>query len=267
VDGDDWCFATARDGLAATARSVLANGNDVDDIAARQQFLSHCYFTLAGLECAIAGTTATGDDDDGPPPYCSIVRALDRDELASLLAYTVEDIAAFSREKHGVSAEVDLRVTADGGNGAPPVCSLVEGPVAFIIAELLKNAHMAMVKRHGILEVEDAPPIEINAAIGRRGGLRLTVADQGAGVVAGPAAAAAGSDSGGIFDWGVTHSASDKEDRWRHSREMGAAMAGQGVGLPRSRVFAAFHGGTLRMTANAAAANASSTRFDLHLPP
>ena len=267
VDGDDWCFATARDGLAATARSVLANGNDADDIAARQQYMSHCYFTLAGLECAIAGTTtATTDDNDGPPPHCSIVRALDRDELASLLAYTVEDIAAFSREKHGVSAEVDLRVTADGGNAA--ACSLVEGPVAFIVAELLKNAHMATVKRHGILEVEDAPPIEINAAIGRRGGLRLTVADQGAGVVAGPAATAAGSDSGGIFDWGVTHSASDKEDRWRHSREMGAAMAGQGVGLPRSRVFAAFHGGTLRWTSNAASGgDDATTSFELHLPP
>ena len=280
-------FAAARDVLGATAHSVLAAVADGRDTAAhddadRQQFLSQAYFTLAGLECAVAGSSAAGDDDadddTAPPPHRSLVRALDRDALASLLAFAVEDIAAFSREKHGVSAEVDVRVvthahTADDGGGGGSrqhgaSVSLVEGPFAFIVAELLKNAHMAMVKRFGILEVEDAPPIEIDAVIGRRGGLRLTVADQGAGVVA-----AAGSSSSSIFDWGVTHSESQKEDRWRHSREMGAAMAGQGVGLPRSRVFAAFHnGGTLRNTANAAtqgpeAEGDAVTRFELFLPP
>ena len=229
-------FALAKQELQATASLVLSDQHTALNFAGdeeRFKFLSGLYFTTAGLDCAMAVESSQAKKG------ATIVTEMDGPALRGLLSHTMEDIAAFSREKHGVSPEIEVRVDEQAEGGSSRV---VQGHVHFIVAELLKNAVVSMVKRYGILDVEDAPPVEVTASWAPQpGGLVLRVRDDGQGIGEGTVAAAEE-----LFAFGATNSRSQKEDQWRHSREFGAAMSGQGVGLPRSRVFAAFNNGSLR---------------------
>ena len=140
----------------------------------------------------------------------------------------------------------------------------VEGFVVFSLMELLKNACVAMVGAYGVLDVDedDTPPIVVRAApSAHRNGVDITVRDRGAGLAAGfdPFGYSATGAAGGK---GVHMTVEGREPAYGYSRDHGAAMSGHGVGLPRARVFAAFHGGSVALSA----AGGGGAVATLHLP-
>eukprot|EP00937_MAST-01D_sp_MAST-1D-sp2_P003425 g3425.t1 len=169
-------------------------------------------------------------------------------ELEPLLQHCIADVRGFSVEKHGAAPHFDLQIQADAARGLPPRLRFcVEGFIEFAVVELLKNACVAMVERFGALDVddEDTPAIQVRATPRPQvGAMDVSVRDFGAGL---PASADLGVDPFSFGASGLAAQVPGREPSYGYSREHGAAMSGHGVGLPRARVFATFHGGSLSL--------------------
>ena len=98
---------------------------------------------------------------------------------------------------------------------------------------------VSMVDRHGVMEVEDAPPVTVRTASQRgssgNGPLRIIVADNGGGIPP--------EDRQRVWDWHFTSTRRRADPDFKYSREFGAALSGLGVGLARAQVFMALHNG------------------------
>jgi hypothetical protein len=186
VTAGDW--AAAKDTLSDLTQQVLTGNHDTlhfHESVDRNRFLSGLFYTSASIDCTIA---SLGDPEESVALVAPVVAQNSVGDLTTLMGYVCEDIAAFSREKYGVCPEMEI--TAEGeeekdeaetegeetegeadeavdGSGdegisaatspsrAPATCRVVEGHVHFIACELLKNAVVSMMKRHGILEVRE----------------------------------------------------------------------------------------------------------------
>jgi hypothetical protein len=189
------------------------------------QWYDGIYFTLLGADALHSQITKLETD---PPIITSCV-------LADLIGNCVVDVSAHCIEKTGATPEFEI-CELKGSNITLPYA--VEGYLYFLVCELLKNCVGSMVKRYGPLQLEDAPPVQVNVTIGLKG-VSIIIEDTGIG--------ATSFQSSKMFDW---HHSSERELRepdYKYSRDFGAPLSGFGVGLSKARVLAAWHGGILRM--------------------
>ena len=186
--------------------------------------------------------------------------------LADLLPPAIAAVRAGCLEKWGCAPPFELRGAA-AARGAPPLpCMAVPALVAHSVTELLKNAAVSTMERHGVMGLDDAPPVTLSVAAAERSALVLTVQDSGVGL---PPAAAAGSGQGGASfpyfasAWRGQQGQGQGQEQvgadWRYSRNFGSALFGKGVGLARASLHARVHGGSLRLVPGGGEAAAASS--------
>ncbi|KAF6266101.1 hypothetical protein COO60DRAFT_1697459 [Scenedesmus sp. NREL 46B-D3] len=168
-------------------------------------------------------------------------------DLVQLIA---EDCRAFCVEKN--SAAPDVQFVGGGGLTATLVVPYVE----FVLTEVLKNAMQAVITRYGAWEVDDAQPVLVelreipgssaagNSSAGdgsSSGGgsgsqIEIAVTDKGHGI---PPAQAAH-----MYDYFWSNNKATNT-LYGYSRNHGSPFQGIGVGVPMSRVYAHFMGGSI----------------------
>lgn len=159
-----------------------------------------------------------------------------------------EDCRAFCVEKNSAAPDVQFK-----GNDSTTAL-LVVPYVEFVLTEVLKNALQAVVKRYGAWEVDDAPPVMVevvevagssgqgsSATAGQDSGpkvssISIRITDMGSGIPADYTA--------NMFSYFYT-SNKPASTLYGYSRNHGSQFQGQGVGVPMSRVYAHFMGGSI----------------------
>ena len=81
--------------------------------------------------------------------------------VPDVISTCVEIATAFAEEKFGYSPVIEA-MTCSGETPADQV-DLVPPYLFFTVMELLKNSVVATVDRFGILDIEDAPPIQVGS--------------------------------------------------------------------------------------------------------
>ncbi|WIA16094.1 hypothetical protein OEZ85_012817 [Tetradesmus obliquus] len=191
----------------------------------------------------LAGSAATA---------VSLVRRQAR--VLALTKLVAEDCRAFCVEKNSAAPDVQFL----GGEGL--TATLVVPYVEFLLTEVLKNAMQAVVSRYGAWEVDDAQPVLVKmqeipgdsttGSSSSSGGssssgsqIEIVVTDKGNGIPADQAAH--------MYDYFWSNNRATNtlwvmlQQHYGYSRNHGSPFQGIGVGVPMSRVYAHFMGGSI----------------------
>ena len=170
--------------------------------------------------------------------------------LPHLVPAAVHEVRAGCVEKWGCAPPFALPpADALAAHAATPL-PCVPPLLAHSLRELLKNAAVSTMLRHGVAGLDDAPPIcvAVEALEGEGGGACLALSVRDAGVGLAPAIQPA------LFPLFASHwqggarlPPAEEGSDWRYSRNFGSAFWGAGVGLARAQMHARVHGGGLTL--------------------
>jgi len=134
------------------------------------------YFTQAGLQTVVSHLHQRFENSDSPEwkddpdvtnlckltssetPASVFSTLLENCELHKVVGFCIDDTIAFAEEKFGYSPIIEHITVCDE---TLLEVELVPPFLYFSVMELLKNSVVATVARYGILDVEDAPPIQV----------------------------------------------------------------------------------------------------------
>lgn len=133
------------------------------------QVLEGIFLFLIGARVAISQhfraaskMEMAGQDPQKQTPNKGIGPEIRKVDLSRVLQATISDLKAFTIEKFGVCPEVKMNLL--GGEHKTLVFLGDESHIHFIIMELLKNSSRALIKKHGELDLDEAPPIQLQVA-------------------------------------------------------------------------------------------------------
>lgn len=170
--------------------------------------------------------------------------------LPDLVRAAVHEVRAGCVEKWGCAPPFALPPAAALAAHAAAPLPCVPPLLAHSLRELLKNAAVSTMLRHGVAGLDDAPPISVAVeALKGEGGARLALSVRDAGVGLAPAL------QPGLFPLFASHwqggaPPAEEGSDWRYSRNFGSAFWGAGVGLARAQLHARLHGGGLALASS-----------------
>jgi signal transduction histidine kinase len=222
-------FEASIRALVPALRDLNARSLDMGARAAVQRVARHAHQHLVSQRVLLAQLeTSLAEGGEAAEPRCEAIC-----DLGALCASTSEEAALFCREKHGDSSEVRVELP-----DAAVRCCTVPAYARFALTEVLKNALGAHVRRYGVLDVCDAPPVELRlAAAGSTATVR--VSDRGDGMSRETRRAAQR----------YFYTTNDeREPNYTYSRAFGSQFDGLGVGLPLAEAHLRYLGGDLVLT-------------------
>lgn len=224
------------------------------------RFFSWLQFAAVGLQTltAQADALSAASSSSSSPPRLPVRRHA----LLPLIRFVAADVRALAVEKFGASPELQLvlvdargrhvarsgaeagaREEGNGdGEGLAPSFVGVAHHFEFVLAELLKNSYRAVAERYPAA-VEDAPPVRIIVSARGRD-VFVRVSDAGGGMPTGLQGETF-SEFPYFHTTTTLRPGTQHEPTYHYSRDFGSAIAGYGVGLARSAVYARAMGGAL----------------------
>lgn len=172
-------------------------------------------------------------------------------ELLNLIHRSITDFRDLSETKLGTRLDVKLSLTNfPFGSNYKLVC--VESQIRYVFVEVLQNAAASLVRKHGLLKVNDMPSVlHMHASIDNEC-LKVEIIDDGEGMTNEEVAQAtdyfATSNIGFVRDLGIDL--------------FGMPFTGIGVGIPRAKIYLEFHGGELSLSSS----KGMGTRVTMILP-
>jgi hypothetical protein len=207
---DDW-VKTSTDGISRSHELLVADGikwggNLSNNL--NSSVTNICKQTIFGL---LLLETLTDDDDEkgNEANSCSM------NEFCHNLTV---DIDAFTKEKFGACPRIVIEGDLILEGGRPSL-------IHFSLVELLKNSIYAVIKRFGVLDLDEADPIMISLDPLAR---RLTFTDPGVGM--------SEVELAHCFEAFYTTTPRNSNPTYQYSRDFGAPYSGAGFGMLKSQV-------------------------------
>lgn len=194
--------------------------------SAVQRVATRVHRHLVAQRVMIAHLVASSEPGTVAEPLC-----VGSCNLVELCESTAEEATLFCREKHGDAPELRF----DRPNGALRACT-VPAYVHFSLMEVLKNALGSHVRRYGVLNLCDAPPVEVALAPSAGNAATVRVRDRGGGMSLGARQLATS------FFFTTNQ---EREANYTYSRAFGSQFDGLGVGLPLAAAHLRYLGGDL----------------------
>ncbi len=219
--------------IETTARGVVEvrqrqQGFSLRDQQEVDKVFNSFYLARIGLRFLIEHHVRSGTDREG---FAGIIEGkcdpllyaeLAADEASSLCQYHLGDAPRF----------VITRLSSGGGDSF----TYVPGHLMYVLTEVFKNAARATAEFHA--DAPTLPPVKVNVVCGKRD-VTFRVSDQGGGI----------RRENVPLVWSYLHTTADNAqivaDENSSSSKQTAALAGYGVGLPLSRLYARYFGGDL----------------------
>lgn len=136
--------------------------------------------------------------------------------------HVVEDIDALTKEKFGACPQVYVEGDFTLHNHRLPL-------IQFCLVEFLKNSILAVIKKYGVLELDDASPIIVRLESDPN---QLILVDTGIGIDA--------NDLQNCFQAFYTTTPINSNPTYQYSRDFGVPYSGAGFGMLKSQVIKIF---------------------------
>eukprot|EP01026_Neomeris_dumetosa_P000520 TRINITY_DN10130_c0_g4_i1.p1 TRINITY_DN10130_c0_g4~~TRINITY_DN10130_c0_g4_i1.p1 ORF type:complete len:362 (-),score=34.69 TRINITY_DN10130_c0_g4_i1:205-1290(-) len=155
-------------------------------------------------------------------------------KVYNLIRGVIEDCMAFSVEKNSTSPTVEITGDKD------LTVSALDSFVAFILAETLKNAMQAVVKRYGAWDVDEADPIQLHLK-SLQDTFEISIMDTGGGIN--------GQVMRNMHAYYYTTVQHDTS-KFGYSRNHGSKIEGIGVGIPLAKLYCRLMWGEMEWDVN-----------------